>query len=85
MAAHPIEAEKHLPTEDSSQNSVPMAEISVPKEAATEIDKPEAADEIVEDYPQGARLAVIVISLMLGMFLVALDNVSNTLSDSHSD
>lgn len=30
-----------------------------------------------QEYPYGTRLAVIVISLMLAMFLVALDNVSH--------
>jgi hypothetical protein len=32
---------------------------------------------IVEAYPTGPRLTAIVVSLMLGMFLVALDNVSH--------
>jgi hypothetical protein len=32
--------------------------------------------ERVEDYPHGTRLTIIVISLMLSTFLVALDNVS---------
>ncbi len=30
----------------------------------------------IDDYPHGVRLAVIVISLMLAMFLISLDNVS---------
>jgi hypothetical protein len=37
-------------------------------------DKKTHADD---EYPHGARLAALVISLMLGMFLVALDNVSS--------
>lgn len=32
-------------------------------------------NEKTDEYPHGFRLAAIVISLMLGMFLVALDNV----------
>jgi hypothetical protein len=31
----------------------------------------------LDEYPHGARLAVIVVSLMLSTFLVALDNVSD--------
>ncbi|KAF2431298.1 hypothetical protein EJ08DRAFT_587576 [Tothia fuscella] len=31
-------------------------------------------DPVADEYPHGYRLAVIVLSLMLGMFLVALDN-----------
>jgi hypothetical protein len=34
--------------------------------------------EHVEDYPHGTRLAIIIVSLMLSTFLVALDNVSIT-------
>jgi MFS transporter, DHA2 family, glioxin efflux transporter len=30
---------------------------------------------VAEEYPHGTRLAAIVMSLLLGMFLVALDNV----------
>lgn len=29
-----------------------------------------------DEYPSGLRLAAVIASLMLGMFLVALDNVS---------
>jgi hypothetical protein len=38
---------------------------------------------IADEHPHGARLAVIIISLMLGMFLVALDNVSYRFSYRH--
>lgn len=30
-----------------------------------------------DDYPHGFRLVILVISLMLAMFLIALDNVSH--------
>jgi hypothetical protein len=36
----------------------------------------------IDEYPHGARLAAVVISLMLGMFLVALDNVSFSFRDA---
>ncbi|KAL4750022.1 hypothetical protein BDW72DRAFT_176708 [Aspergillus terricola var. indicus] len=45
---------------------------SVEEMASTEKTLPVA--DAVDDYPHGARLAIIVLSLMLGMFLVALDN-----------
>ena len=35
----------------------------------------EATEAVADGYPHGARLAAIVLSLMLGMFLVSLDNV----------
>ncbi|CBF80597.1 hypothetical protein AN8459.2 [Aspergillus nidulans FGSC A4] len=45
---------------------------SVEEEVSTEKTPPVA--DVDDDYPHGARLAIIVLSLMLGMFLVALDN-----------
>lgn len=47
---------------------------SVEEDVSTEKTSPVA--DVDDDYPHGARLAIIVLSLMLGMFLVALDNVS---------
>jgi len=44
------------------------------KGQATEGVDPVAQDDL--DYPHGIRLAAIVGSLMLGMFLVSLDNVN---------
>jgi hypothetical protein len=35
-----------------------------------------------DEYPHGIRLAAVVFSLMLGMFLVALDNVSSPFCDA---
>jgi hypothetical protein len=45
---------------------------------ATELGYDDERTEAADEYPHGARLAAIVMSLMLGMFLVALDNVSYT-------
>ncbi|KAL3464830.1 major facilitator superfamily domain-containing protein [Aspergillus heterothallicus] len=40
----------------------------------TEVGKNETGSPAPDEYPHGARLVVLVVSLMLGMFLVALDN-----------
>jgi hypothetical protein len=46
------------------------------KEGSVDIVKPEEDAHIPEDeYLHGTRLTALTVSLMLGMFLVALDNV----------
>ncbi|KAL2844118.1 major facilitator superfamily-domain-containing protein [Aspergillus pseudoustus] len=40
----------------------------------TEVAKNETDTPVPDEYPHGVRLVVLVVSLMLGMFLVALDN-----------
>lgn len=50
------------------------ADQSTTAEEKTEIDQIVEAHDVNEEYVNGARLAALVISLMLGMFLVALDN-----------
>lgn len=52
---------------------------SEPKRDDIEVGNVNTESSTTVDYPHGVRLAAIVISLMLGMFLVALDNVSWTL------
>lgn len=42
----------------------------------------DAKAHATDEYPHGARLAAVVLSLMLGMFLVALDNVSPPFRDA---
>ena len=65
--------EKQLHTDQSRQSST----IKI----ATESDKavPDNSDPITtaeDEFPHGARFVAIVVSLLLGMFLVSLDNVS---------
>ena len=48
----------------------------------TAVKTPDA--NIDEEYPGGARLAALIASLMLGMFLVALDNVRRLVVSSSS-
>ena len=52
-----------------------MATLSEMKEDSIELAKTEEDVTDSEDYAHGSRLTALVISLMLGMFLVALDNV----------
>ena len=80
MATEPIDSEKQTTTEDSPQISSTTATTSGP--GATKDGNTEARIPVTEEYPHGSRLAAIVISLMLGMFLVALDNVSYTFGDT---
>jgi hypothetical protein len=71
MAIQQTDSDMQPTARDSSERSSQMLES---KEGAIEV------DPVEDEYPHGARLAVIVLSLMLGMFLVALDNVSNWFS-----
>lgn len=45
-------------------------------ESSSSVKTAEAENAASIDYPRGARLVVVVISLMLAMFLISLDNVS---------
>ncbi|KAI5247091.1 MFS general substrate transporter [Aureobasidium subglaciale] len=51
-----------------------MAEISETKEDAVDVVKAVDDASTADDYLHGSRLTALVVSLMLGMFLVALDN-----------
>ena len=53
-----------------------MAESIAPAEEKTEHQMVLDAPDPNEEYASGARLAALIASLMTGMFLVALDNVS---------
>jgi len=52
-----------------------MAGLPAPAEEEMKANLAIEAPDVNEDYASGARLAALVASLMLGMFLVALDNV----------
>ncbi|KAJ6010258.1 hypothetical protein N7499_004340 [Penicillium canescens] len=73
MDKQTIDSEKHTMAEDHPRRSRTLLESSSEggdMDVASHDAKAQAADE----YPHGARLAAVVLSLMLGMFLVALDN-----------
>ena len=53
-----------------------MAGVSLPAEEKTKPDVTAEMHDVDEEYASGARLVALAGSLMLGMFLVALDNVS---------
>lgn len=57
-----------------------MADVTPASKEASPIDPVDDKDQVETDdnYAHGARLAAIVSSLLLGMFLVALDNVGNS-------
>lgn len=54
-----------------------MAELPPPAEEKTTAGLLLEAPKVNEEYASGVRLAALVGSLMFGMFLVALDNVSS--------
>lgn len=68
MAAQQVDSDKQSVVEESSQNLSP-------KEGSTEGGGHDAESPTLV-YAEGLRLTAIVTSLMLSMFLVALDNVS---------
>jgi hypothetical protein len=78
MATTRSQPEKQLPTNELSGHSIKQAN-SDTEEDNVELKTIDASIAISDDYPHGFRLTAIVISLMLGTFLVALDNVSRTI------
>lgn len=57
-----------------------MTDIATSTNQADPTDLVGDKDEIapVDEYAHGARLTAIIVSLLLGMFLVAIDNVGNS-------
>jgi hypothetical protein len=57
-----------------------MTDITTSSNEADPADLANNKEEVAPDdkYVHGARLTAIVVSLLLGMFLVALDNVRNS-------
>ena len=82
MAAQQTNSEKQSSTESPSSRSSIGARISEPEEGGTELRNAEGDALATDDYPHGSRLAAIFTSLMLAMFLVALDNVGCVLGDA---
>ncbi len=74
MSSSDFEAEKALHSDDVLSHipkplNTEKAEEDVP-------DNNGPVDDSTSEYPQGIRLTVIIVSLMLSTFLVALDNAS---------
>ena len=64
-----------------------MTEITASSNEADPADLANNKEEVAPDdkYAHGARLTAIIVSLLLGMFLVALDNVRNSwIPSSHN-
>ncbi|KAF2501646.1 MFS general substrate transporter [Lophium mytilinum] len=73
MASHDFEPEKEKPSDEVSQDSRPLS-IEKTDEHARGASPVSPLQEPTSSYPQGTRLAIIVVSLMLSNFLIALDN-----------
>jgi hypothetical protein len=69
-----IDGEKAPVAAEPTPAASTMAAVSESDE--TEIGKGETVTPSAEEYIHGFRLVVLAVSLMLGMFLVAIDNVS---------
>jgi hypothetical protein len=80
MAPKEIDTEMQPAAQDSSRSLHTLDETSETKLSSPEFVNMEAETPDQEEYSHGAQLTALVVSLMLGMFLVALDNVSCTLS-----
>lgn len=50
-------------------------DMTEPKGDSVEVIKPEKDASLPDEYLHGTRLVALTVSLLLGMFLVALDNV----------
>lgn len=78
------EAEDGSGSYEPSQNSSPPDAVTTDPEKDLKGDDPaESPDESTTEYLHGKRLGIVVLSLMLSTFLVALDNVSNCFTLSH--
>ena len=80
MDKQAINSEKQATAEDPPQTSSTLSSGSEP--GSIHLANDDAKAHATDDYPHGARLAAVVLSLMLGMFLVALDNVSPPFHDA---
>ncbi|KAJ5199153.1 Major facilitator superfamily domain general substrate transporter [Penicillium cf. griseofulvum] len=72
MEKQTIFSENQAITEDPSRSSSTL--MSSSERSDMDIDNHDAKAGVTDEYPHGARLAAVMLSLMLGMFLVALDN-----------
>jgi hypothetical protein len=75
-----IDSEKQTTAEDPPRRSCTL--VSSSEQGGMDIANHDAKARAADEYPHGARLAAVVFSLMLGMFLVALDNVSPPFRDA---
>ena len=77
MTAEPMDPElQPMSNKASKLSSVPI-ETPQAINYEKEVESVDSKTPDIQDYPHGVRLAAIAVSLMLGMFLVALDNVSS--------
>jgi len=75
MATRLIQLIKQRTAENPAHRSTLATTVPKSKEDAAEATNDETESSSADEYPHGARLTAIVVSLLLSMFLVALDNV----------
>lgn len=75
-----INSKKKVTAENPPQASSTL--VSGSESGGIHVANDDAKAHATDEYPHGARLAAVVLSLMLGMFLVALDNVSPPFRDA---
>lgn len=75
MVRPDFEPEKGLQSDTHSQDSKPL-DTEKAEEDTEDVRPVEPLGEPTSGYPHGARLSIIIVSLMLSTFLVSLDNVS---------
>lgn len=75
-----MDLEKQATARDPPWRSSTLASSS--EQGSMDVANDGAKADAADEYPHGARLAAVVCSLMLGMFLVALDNVSPPFRDT---
>lgn len=76
MVSSNVELETRPHSDELSQGSKPL-DTEKTNEDARDLKPVEPLNESTSEYPHGMRLAIIMVSLMLSVFLVALDNVSD--------
>lgn len=74
MEKQTIDSENQVTAEHPSRRSSTL--VSSSDRSDVDLANHDAKAGVTDEYPHGARLAAVMLSLMLGMFLVALDNVS---------
>ncbi|KXG50017.1 Major facilitator superfamily domain, general substrate transporter [Penicillium griseofulvum] len=72
MEKQTIDSENQVTAEHPSRRSSTL--VSSSDRSDVDLANHDAKAGVTDEYPHGARLAAVMLSLMLGMFLVALDN-----------
>ncbi len=74
MSSSDFEADKGSHSDDVLSQTQKPLDTEKPEKDVPDSNSP--IDESMSQYPHGTRLLIIIVSLMLSTFLVALDNAS---------